>query len=134
MHNSSIWWQKNNKFFHKYPIFFSKKFKKWLCVYNRGVDKMNQNLLYYKCQRNVHKYWKKLFFFGWKVAISKSKILFELTHNEKKETDLEYKAVLVKELLDALNDDEMTEKNESYYIPPFYVNKIQNIWKKTISM
>ena len=91
---------------------------------------MNQYLSYYKCQRNVHKYWKKLFFFGLEVAISNSKILFELTHNEKKKTDLEYKAILIKELLDTLNNDKITEKDESYYIPPFYVNKIHNICKK----
>ena len=48
----------------------------------------------YKCQKNIHKYWKKLFFFWLEVANSNSKILFELTHNEKKKIDLEYKTVL----------------------------------------
>ena len=61
MYNSSIWRQKNNKFFHKHSSV--KSLRNDYNIYNRGVDKMNQNLSYYKCQRNVHKYWKKLFFF-----------------------------------------------------------------------
>ena len=73
---------------------------------------------------------KNYSFLGQKNTISNSKILFELTYNEKKKTDLEYKAILIKELLDTLNNDKITEKDESYYIPPFYVNKIHNICKK----
>ena len=68
------------------------------------------------------------------MQLFNNKILFELTYNEKKKTDLECKAILIKELLDTLNNDKITEKDESYYIPPFYVNKIHNICKKTISM
>ena len=64
----------------------------------------------YKCQKNIHKYWKKLFFFWLEVANSNNKILFELTHNEKKKIDLEYKAILIKELLATLNNDKITEK------------------------
>ena len=44
--------------------------------------------------KKCSQYWKKLFSFGSEVANSNSKILFELTHNEKKKIDLEYKPIL----------------------------------------
>lgn len=84
---------------------------------------MNKNLSYYNCQRKVYKYWKKLFFFGIEMAISNSKILFEMVYNNKKMTDLEYKKILIEELLDSLDNAVITLKDEFNYIPPSYVKK-----------
>ena len=36
---------------------------------NRGVDKLNQHISYYKCRRKSIKYWKQIFYFWFEVTI-----------------------------------------------------------------
>ena len=55
------------------------------------------------------------------MAINNSKILFEMVNINKKMTDLEYKIILIEELLDTFENAIITQKDEFNFIPPIYV-------------
>ena len=74
---------KKNIYFYTNEKIFTEECKKLYKFGDRGVDKMNQNISYYNCERRVIKWWKKIFFAGIEFACSNAKIIFEKFNNKK---------------------------------------------------
>ena len=88
---------KKNIYFYTNEKISTEECKKLYNMENRGVDKMDQNISYYNCERRVIKWWKKYIFAGIEFACSNAKIIFE-KFNDKKLSDLEFKSLLNPEL------------------------------------
>ena len=73
-------------------------------LYNRGVDRMNQNMSYYSEYRKEYRWWKKIFLFMIGASCENSRILYNFLHPTNVLNNFDFRKELLSEIFDIYND------------------------------
>ena len=73
-------------------------------LYNRGVDRMNQNMSYYSEYRKEYRWWKKIILFMIGASCENSRILYYFLHPTNVINNFDFRKELLSEIFDIYND------------------------------